>query len=136
MAYEPSRAARLVSSAVGPLLLALLTPGCGASGSEARDCRSEGQASLCVDTGNGAFTVTGAGFQPGSDVGLNLDGGAGRLVSVGDDGRLPPPGASLALLPGPDLEEHRFEGVDAAGRPVVFLVLCLVDETRQSRCTF
>lgn len=102
--------------------------GCGEA--EARMCRQSGEAELCLVEDGQAFETTGDGFQPGSDVHIDVDDGAPRPVGAGpgelsglradQDGTFPGPGGAVGLLRGPDPQRVTVTGTDASGGEVRF----------------
>ena len=111
---------------------------CSRSGAaEVELCSRAGTATVCLRSANGGpFKVSGEGFAPRSSLGVNLDSGAGRMVPVDDEGRLPGSGGALGFVPGPVTETHVLEGTDRAGAPVSFRVTCSLGDGKRPICRF
>lgn len=119
---------KLWSSAMVVAVATITIVGCGEA--EARMCRQSGEAEFCLVEDGQAFQTTGHGFQPGSDVHIDVDDGAPRPVGAGpdelpvlradQDGTFAGPDGVMGLLRGPDPQRVTVTGTDASGGEVRF----------------
>ncbi len=122
-----------------PIAVVLLVAvGCSSSGADGVElCSRDGRATVCLRSDNGGpFKVSGNGFEPRSSLGVDLATGAGRMIPVDNEGRIPSEGGVLGFLPGPDMETHVLEGTDGAGAPVTFQVTCSLGDDKRPICRF
>ncbi len=124
------RVAAALSVAVAAGSAACSTPSSGSRDS----CDRRGAATVCLRSQGGAYSLSGEGFRSGSELAVDVATGAGQIVVVGGDGRVPEGAAPVGFLPGTAPEEHVIEGVDRDGRQVQFRVRCWVDEGKQGVC--
>jgi hypothetical protein len=107
------------------------------AGEEVEVCEKRGIATVCLRSDKGGpFRVSGEGFRPRSSLDVDIATGAGTMVPVDGDGRIPRAGSALGFLPGPDPETHLLEGTDGSGVPVSFLVTCSLGEGKRPLCRF
>jgi hypothetical protein len=120
------------------VLLLLTAVACSRPGADGVElCTQDGRATVCLRSDNGGpFKVSGNGFEPRSSLGVDLATGAGKMIPVDSQGRIPSEGGVLGFLPGPDAETHVLEGTDGAGTPVTFQVTCSLGDGKRPICRF
>ena len=133
----PSRPA-VVRVGVAIAALAATTVACAGTGGEGVEiCNQRGTATVCLRSDNrGPFRLSGEGFAPRSSLGVDIETGAGTMVPVDGDGRIPRTEGGPGFLPGPEGEVHRLEGTDGSGVPVSFQVICSLGQDKRPICQF
>lgn len=119
---------KLRSSAMVAAVATITVVGCGEA--EARMCRQSGEAEFCLVEDGQAFETTGHGFQPGSDVHIDVDDDASRPVDAGpgelpvlradQGGTFPGRDGMMSVLRGPNAQRVTVTGTDASGGEVRF----------------
>ena len=108
-----SRLALVVAGVVAALA------GCGAD--EVRDCRTSGGAEFCLVGGGNAYTTTGTGLLPGSEVFVQIDDGpVTSFMPVDEAGRFPGRGPVHGVTRGEDVQHLRITGTTATGEDALF----------------
>ncbi|MFP5319437.1 MAG: hypothetical protein ACLGI2_14235 [Acidimicrobiia bacterium] len=125
---------------VGALIaaLAVTTVACSGTGGEGVEiCAERGTATVCLRSNNGGpFRMAGEGFEPRSSVGVDIATGAGTMVAVDEQGRIPRSEGVPGFFPGPDTRTHLLEGTDGSGVPVSFLITCSLSDAKRPLCRF
>jgi len=133
----PSRSA-VVRVGAAIAALAATTVACAGTGGEGVEiCNRRGTATVCLRSDNrGPFRLSGEGFEPRSSLHVDIETGAGTMVPVDSDGRIPRIEGGPGFIPGPQAEVHLLEGTDGSGVPVSFLVRCSLAEDKRPICEF
>ena len=105
-------------------LLMLTAAGCDSGSGAASICKEAAGATLCVVPRDQAYRIQGHDFLPGSEFRMTGGDGGPHVLNVGPDGRVPPSGGVLGLLPGPGRTETHITATSVSGQPVSFTIVC------------
>jgi len=101
--------------------VAIAVAGCGSD--EKRECRSSGGAEFCLVGGGNAYTTTGSGFLPGSEISVSIEGSPRTLPPMPVDaaGRFPGSGGVIhGVTRGEDVQHLRVTGTTSTGDDALF----------------